>query len=53
MAETIRMPSSSGGITRYYDDEGSKIQIPPTYVVGAIVVVLVLVFVLYRVRPLG
>lgn len=53
MADTVRLPSSSGGITRYYDEEGSKIQIPPTYIVIAIAVVLVLVFILYRVRPLG
>jgi len=50
---TIRMPSSSGGITRYYDEEGSKIQIPPMYVVIAIAAVLVIVFILYRIRPIG
>ena len=50
---TIRMPSSSGGITRYYDEEGSKIQIPPMYVVIAIAVDLLLVFILYRVSPIG
>ncbi len=53
MAESIKLPSSSGGLTRYYDEEGSKVQIPPTYVIGAIAVVLVLIFILYRVRPLG
>lgn len=50
---TIRLPSSSGGITRYFDEEGSKFQIPPMYVMIAIAVVLVLVFVLYRIKPIG
>lgn len=53
MADTIRLPSSSGGLTRYYDEEGSKIQIPPTYVIIAIGVVLAIIFILYRVRPLN
>lgn len=50
---TIRMPSSGGGLMRYYDEEGSRIQIPPTFVIGAIAVVLVMIFILYRIRPLG
>lgn len=50
---TIRLPSSSGGITRYFDEEGSKVQIPPMYIMIAVAVVLVLVFILYRIKPVG
>ncbi len=50
---TIRMPSSGGGLMRYYDEEGSRIQIPPTYVIIAIGVALAAIFILYRVRSLG
>ncbi len=43
MADTrIRMPSSGGGLIRYFDEYKSKIQIPPTAVVVAIAIVIIL-----------
>ena len=42
MAEQIRMPSSGGGLVRYFDDYKSKIRFRPHYVVVAIILVLVL-----------
>ncbi len=40
--DRIQMPSSGGGIIRYFDDYKSKIEIPPKVVVGIIVVITVL-----------
>lgn len=38
----VQMPSSGGGIVRYFDEYHSKIEIPPKVVIGIIVVVVVL-----------
>ncbi|MBS3167638.1 preprotein translocase subunit Sec61beta [Candidatus Woesearchaeota archaeon] len=46
--EKIQMPSSGGGLVRYFDDYKGKLEIPPTYVVGVIVVIIVLGIFLYR-----
>ncbi|MBS3108799.1 preprotein translocase subunit Sec61beta [Candidatus Woesearchaeota archaeon] len=43
----IRMPSSGGGIVRYFDDYTSKIELTPTLIVVLIVVVLVLEIILH------
>ncbi len=40
--EKIRMPASFGGLTRYFDDYKSKIEIKPEYVIFAIIVVILL-----------
>ncbi|MEK6940390.1 MAG: preprotein translocase subunit Sec61beta [Nanoarchaeota archaeon] len=37
--EKIQMPSSGGGIVRYFDEYKSKIKISPKFVVGLILVV--------------
>lgn len=37
----IRMPASTGGLIRYYDEYKSKLEFKPIYVVIAIVVVIV------------
>lgn len=50
---TIRMPSSGGGLMRYYDEYKSKIEIPPTYIIIAIAVIVVLILVLHKVKPFG
>lgn len=43
MAEDkIRMPASFGGLTRYFEDYKSKLEIKPEYVLFMIVVVIVL-----------
>ncbi|MFH1637338.1 MAG: preprotein translocase subunit Sec61beta [Candidatus Woesearchaeota archaeon] len=49
----IRMPQSGGGLIRYYDEYKSKLQINPWYVVVAIVVVVVFLFILHRMNPVG
>lgn len=49
----IRMPSSGGGIMRYYDEYKSKIEIPPMAIVIAIAAVVVFIIILHNVRPLG
>lgn len=40
--EKIRMPASFGGLTRYFEDYKSKIEIKPEYVVFAIILVIAL-----------
>jgi len=44
MADQIRMPSGMGGITRYFDEYTSKIQIKP-----ATVVILIAAFILFEI----
>ena len=43
MADKIRLPSSEGGLVRYYDDEAhkSKIMLKPEYVIAIVVIVIV------------
>ena len=36
----IRLPSGSGGITRYFDEATSKIEYSPTVAVAIVVIVL-------------
>ncbi len=38
----VQMPSSGGGLVRYFDDYKSKLQISKLVVIGVIVVVIVL-----------
>ena len=40
--EKIRMPSSFGGLTQYFDDYKSKLEIKPEYIVFIIVVVILI-----------
>lgn len=40
MSDKISMPSSGGGLMRYFDDYKSKIQIKPTYIIIAIVLII-------------
>lgn len=43
MAEQkIRMPASFGGITQYFEDYKSKLEMKPEYVVAIIVVIILL-----------
>lgn len=39
--EKISMPSSQGGLVRYYNEYKSKVQVKPIHVVVAVVVVIV------------
>ena len=40
--DSIRMPSSSGGLTRYSDEYQSKIKIKPMHVIITIIALIVL-----------
>lgn len=40
--EKIRMPASFGGLTRYFEDYKSKIEIKPEYVILMIIVIIAL-----------
>lgn len=47
MAEKIQMPSSTAGLTRYFDDYKSKIEFSPGHVILLAVVVMVIVILLH------
>lgn len=40
--EKIQMPSSGGGLVRYFDDYKSKIEIKPHYVLAVIVLIIII-----------
>ncbi|MBS3082702.1 preprotein translocase subunit Sec61beta [Candidatus Pacearchaeota archaeon] len=42
--EKIRMPASFGGLTRYFEDYKSKIELKPEHVIFLIVVVILAEF---------
>ena len=42
MVEKIHMPSSGGGLVRYFDDYKSKIEFKPIFVVVFIILVIIL-----------
>ena len=39
--DKIRLPSSEGGLVRYGDEEVSKFQIKPEYVIGLVIAMIV------------
>ena len=51
----VHMPSGQGGLTRYFDEESSKIQFSPHMVIVASIVIFVLLILLHVVgnRYLG
>lgn len=49
MDNKIRMPSSGGGIVRYFDDYRSKLEFKPIAVIIMIVIVIILEVVLHMV----
>ena len=53
MAEKIQMPSSGGGLVRYFDDYKSKIEFKPILVVVFIIIVILLELYLHNFRVLG
>ncbi|MBI4448267.1 preprotein translocase subunit Sec61beta [Candidatus Woesearchaeota archaeon] len=53
MNEKIQMPSSGGGLIRYFDDYKSKIEFNPIVVIILIVVVIAIEFFLHVTKPLG
>ncbi|MBT4651583.1 preprotein translocase subunit Sec61beta [Candidatus Woesearchaeota archaeon] len=44
----IRMPSGQGGLTRYFDEYKSKIEIPPSAVVVLCIIVVFLIIALHQ-----
>ena len=51
--DRIRMPSSGGGLVRYFDEYRTKFEIKPQTVIGMIVVIIILISVLHLMKPLG
>ncbi len=45
--DKIRIPSSGGGIIRYFEDYKSKIELTPKVIVGAIIAVIMLEIILH------
>ncbi len=43
----IQLPSSSGGLVRYFDEYKSKIEFKPGYIVFFIILVLIIELILY------
>jgi len=48
MSNKITMPSSGGGLMRYFDESKSKIQIKPSYIVVAIAIVIIVLLVINK-----
>ena len=48
MQDRIRMPSSGGGLVRYFDDYKSKIEFRPHYVIVLIILVIIIEFMLHN-----
>jgi len=46
--DKIRLPSSGGGLVRYFEDYKSKIEFKPHYVFAFIILVIVIELVLYK-----
>lgn len=51
--DRITMPTSSAGITRYFDDYKSRIEFKPAHVIVLTVLVIIIEIVLNMVKPLG
>jgi preprotein translocase subunit Sec61beta len=50
--DKISMPSSMGGLVRYFDEEKTKFLIKPGIVIGIAIVVIIAILVLYvSVKP--
>ncbi|MBI2151661.1 preprotein translocase subunit Sec61beta [Candidatus Woesearchaeota archaeon] len=44
----IRLPSGQGGLTRYFDEYSSKIEIPPIAVVIMAIVIIIIIALLHQ-----
>lgn len=53
MADKIQMPSSGGGIVRYFDDYKSKIEFKPSYIIIFIVIVILIEIFLWSSKIFG
>ncbi len=45
--EKIRLPSGQGGLTRYFEDSGSKIEVSPGTVIVLCIVIIIIVALLH------
>ncbi len=45
--DRIQMPSSQGGLVRYFDEYKSKIEIKPSYVILLIILVIIIEIILH------
>jgi preprotein translocase subunit Sec61beta len=45
----VNMPSGQGGLTRYFDEYSSKIEISPTAVIVLAVVIMIMIIILHQV----
>lgn len=48
MSDKIQMPSSGGGLVRYFDDYKSKIEFKPIVVVIFIILIIIVEFLLHN-----
>lgn len=46
MAEQMRMPASFGGLTRYFEEYKSKLEIKPSHVIFLIIIVILFEFII-------
>jgi len=53
MSNKIQMPSSGGGLVRYFDDYKSKIEFKPIVVVICIILIIILEIYLHKFYTLG
>jgi len=44
----IRMPSGMGGLTRYFDDYKSKVQISPGHVIVLTIIITIIILLLHQ-----
>lgn len=51
--DQVFMPSSGAGITRYFDDYKSKIEIRPAHVIILVVLIIIIEIVLSAIKPFG
>lgn len=47
--DKISMPSSGGGLVRYFEDFKSRLEVPPLYIIIIIAVVIIAEIFLYKI----
>ena len=47
MADQIRIPSGQGGLTRYFDEYSSKVELSPGSIIVLVIIVMVLMILLH------
>lgn len=46
--QKIQMPSSGGGLVRYFDEYKSKFSVKPIYIIAIIILVIIIELFLYK-----